>query len=151
MLSNCLFHFTIWKEVIKNIQNIYKNIYKIYTKTPVPQKHTTVSIQPGSQTHHFLCYTNRLQCQIFTAHQGHTPLPMAEGAEFQLCFEHQMLAPVTIREQQGWAALEQGEACLHHGQGSVLHNQGAVLQHLIYSLSVTVHITTYNILHPTFM
>lgn len=127
--SNYLFSTSkIWQEIIST------------PKTSVPQTKQLFQIQPGSQTHHFLCNTNRLQCQTFTAQRGRTPLPMWEGAEFQLCFEHWVLAPVTIREQQGWAALEQGEACLHHGQGNVLPKQGAVLQHLFYSSNATVHV-----------
>lgn len=72
-------------------------------ETPKPPKYpqNTILIQPRSQTHHFLRNTDRLQCQTFTAHQGHAPQPMGAGAEFQLYFEHWVLASVTIREQQG--------------------------------------------------
>lgn len=70
----------------------------------MPPKHPTTSIQPGSQTCHFPCNTNNLQCQTFTAHRGLPPAPLSvgPGAPFQLFLRHPVLAPATIREQQAW-------------------------------------------------
>lgn len=74
-------------------------------ETPMPPKRPTTSIQPGSQTYHFPCHSDRLPCQTFHCPPGTLTRTPAHGPRGSISAlpGAPLLAPETIRAQQVWS------------------------------------------------